>query len=213
MNELLDLSAYIKILTGLIAVLNPVGAVPIFISLTDEHDDIDRRQTARVTAFTVAIVLIVVTFTGKALLNFFGISIASFQVGGGILILLMAISMMNAKQPGSKNIAEETSEALNRSSLAVVPMAIPILTGPGTISTMILYSDQSNHFQHHLILASFGILMGIFILTVLTLAPKITKLLGKTGINIVMRIMGLIMASLGVEFIAKGTLALFPGLS
>lgn len=209
----MDIHHYIKIFTGLLAILNPIGAVPLFVTLTNHLSIKDKQQIARTSSMTIVMVLLVVTFLGQSILRFFGISIDSFRVAGGILILMMAINMMNARRLDSKQTREEQEEASSRTSIAVVPIAIPMLSGPGTISTMIVYSNQSDTLQHKLILAAISVALGFTIFIILKLSPKLAAWFSKTGINIITRIMGLIMAATGVEFITAGLIKLLPGLS
>ncbi len=142
---MLEWTGYIKIFTTLLAIVNPLGVIPIFISLTSGLVAQEHKHIARTTSTAVAVVLIVATLFGKPLLNFFGVSIASFKVGGGILLLLMAIAMMQAKHTPSKQTPEKAEEAEEKESIAVVPIAMPLLAGPGAISTVIIYADVSSN--------------------------------------------------------------------
>ncbi len=201
---------YLKSFTALIALLNPIGAIPIFINLTQTQIERQRNRTARNAALTVLVVLLVSFFSGDALLGFFGISIASFRIAGGLLILLMALAMLQAKTSAVKQTEEEIEDSSVKENIAVVPLGIPLLAGPGAISTVILYSQQ-----HSSLLYALGevavIVLSVFITwCCLRGAPYIARWLGRTGINVFTRIMGLIMAAIGVEFIAKGVEALFP---
>jgi multiple antibiotic resistance protein len=210
---MLEWTGYIKIFTTLLAIVNPLGVIPIFISLTSGLVAQERKRIARTTSTAVAVVLIVATLFGKPLLNFFGVSIASFKVGGGILLLLMAIAMMQAKHTPSKQTPEEVEEAEEKESIAVVPIAMPLLAGPGAISTVIIYADVS--FQpFHLGLIIFSIvLIALLTWAALNVATPIRKMLSKTGINIATRLMGLLLAAIAVEFVAGGLIQLLPGLA
>lgn len=206
-------SAYLTFFIGLIAILNPVGVIPIFINLTQQQDEHERQITARMTGFSVGLVLMVSLLFGEKILNVFGISLASFRVGGGILILLMAISMMQATMSPTRQTPEEARDAVLKENVAVVPLAIPLLAGPGAISTIILYADRAKVYTHYVVLA-FGIVgVAIFVWAIFSLAQPVSRKLGRTGINVVTRIMGLIMAAIGVEFMANGLKQLFPGLT
>jgi multiple antibiotic resistance protein len=130
MNEL---TGYIKIFTTLLAIVNPLGVIPVFVSLTRESTEKERRHIARTTSITVAVVLVAATLIGKALLDFFGVSIDSFKVGGGILLLLMSIAMMRAKSTQKQTDSGRAEEA-EKGSIAVVPIGMPLLAGPGAIS-------------------------------------------------------------------------------
>ncbi len=204
------LEVYLKSFTALIALLNPVGAIPIFINLTQSQIENQRRRTARNAAFTVLLVLWVSFFSGSALLSFFGISIASFRIAGGLLILLIALAMLQAKPSAVKQTDEEIEDSSLRENVAVVPLGIPLLAGPGAISTVILYAQKHSSFVYDLIEAAVIALAVLVTWLCLRGAPYLARWLGKTGINVFTRIMGLIMAAIGVEFIAKGIQALFP---
>lgn len=205
-----NISEYLKFFAALLAIVNPVGAIPIFINLTADQAESERNKNGTIASISMGLILVVVLLSGEAILRFFGISVGSFRVGGGILILLMAISMLHAKVSQVKQTAEEELDSAERDNVAVVPLATPLLAGPGAISTVILYAQRNSSVVHSLYL--FGIIVLLVGLTTLSfrLAPVIARLLGKTGINVVTRIMGLIMAAVGVEFIANGLKQLFP---
>lgn len=204
---------FVHALMAFLVIANPIGAIPIFISLTETQSTSQRHHTALVTGASVFIVLVLALFLGESLLRFFGISLASFRVGGGILILMMAIAMMHARQSGTRHTPEEAAEAEDKDSVGVVPLGIPLLAGPGSISTAIIYSHQTNnHLDTALIFLSI-LALGILVWTALRLADPIGVLLGRTGINIVTRVMGLLLAAISVEFIASGLRELFPVLN
>ncbi|MGA2151986.1 MAG: YchE family NAAT transporter [Geobacteraceae bacterium] len=209
---MLTLTQYIKILTALLVIVNPVGVIPIFVSLTSDQPPQVRQRTARVAALSVGMVLITSCLLGESFLHFFGVSIASFRVGGGLLLLLMAISMFNAQQSGSKYLPEESREAGEKPDIAVVPLSVPLLAGPGAISTIIIYSNQAESWSHSAILIAIISIVALTVWVVLSMAVPAVKMLGKTGINIVTRLMGLLLAAIAVEFIANGLGQLLPGL-
>ena len=208
-----DFSYLLKITIALLAIVNPIGSLPIFISATDGWSMPDRARTARTVAITVFIVLSLAAFIGDGMLSFFGISIPSFQVGGGILIMLISISMMHGKQGGTRQTAEEAQSMAEREVIAIVPLSIPLLAGPGAISSMILSAQQQPTFLGHLSLVVPVLLVSIIIWLVLKLSDNITQWLGTIGINIITRLMGLILAAMAVEFIAHGLTGLFPQLA
>ncbi len=201
---------YFKFFIALVAVVNPVGMIPIFINLTANQETRERHTTGNVAALSVGIILLLALFTGEAILRFFGISVGSFRVGGGILILLMAIAMLNAKMSNIRQTKEEELDSVVRESVAVVPLATPLLAGPGAISTVILHAQRHNSPLHHLYLSLAIIGLSGLTALLMRLAPHISQWLGKTGINIITRLMGLVMAAMGVEFIAHGLKQLFP---
>jgi multiple antibiotic resistance protein len=206
-------TGYIKIFSTLLAIVNPLGVIPIFISLTGGLAEQERKHIARTTSVAVAVVLIVATLFGKPLLNFFGVSIASFKVGGGILLLLMAIAMMQAKHTQSKQTPEEAEEAEEKESIAVVPIAMPLLAGPGAISTVIIYADASFQPLHIGLIIISIVIIAFLTWAALNVATPIRNMLSKTGINIATRLMGLLLAAIAIEFIAGGLIQLLPGLA
>lgn len=201
---------YAKFFAALLAMTNPIGAVPIFIDLTTTETASQRNRTAFQAALTTGIVLIVALWAGEMILSFFGISIASFRVAGGILLLLMALAMLQARVSSVKQTPGERQRGVEQDSVAVVPLGLPLLAGPGAISTVILYSHQGAPWWNGIGLAVVIVIIAVLIWLSFRAAPLLTRALGKTGINVVTRIMGLIMAAIGVEFIATGLKALFP---
>lgn len=210
---MMDWPALFKVTIALFAIVNPIGSVPIFISATSGWSQQDRARTAKTVALTVGMVLAVSTFLGDRILNFFSISIPSFQVGGGILLMLIANSMMHAKKSGTSQTPEEAQTLAEREAIAIVPLSIPLLAGPGAISSMIIAAQQNSSFSGHLSLTIPIVIVASIIWLVLRLSGTISNRLGSIGINIVTRLMGLILAAMAVEFIAHGLIGLFPKLA
>jgi multiple antibiotic resistance protein len=201
---------YLKSLAALISIVNPVGAIPVFIKLTDSQSVAERNRTSLRSAVTTAMVLLTALALGETILAFFGITIASFRVGGGILIMLIAFSMLHAQTSKAQHTVEEVQDSMERDTVAVVPLGIPLLAGPGAISTIILSAQRHASAPHYLILMAEILLVALAVWLSLRSASFIAGFLGRTGINIVTRIMGLIMTAVGVEFIATGLKQLFP---
>jgi len=200
----------LKTFISLLVIVNPIGAIPLFISLTPNQDEAEKKRTARVAAIAVALVLLISAAVGEHLIRFFGISIASFQVGGGILVLLVAVSMLNAQVGPVRQTIEEQAEAETKSNIAVVPLAIPLLTGPGSVSTVIIYAQKAAAWLDYVILVGSGVAIGLLVWGALNLAGPIARLLGQTGINVATRLMGLLLAAIAVEIMSEGLLHLFP---
>jgi len=207
---MLEYTEYTKFLIGLLAIVNPLGAVPIFVALTSNSQEAERKKIGKIVVAAVLIILFVALLFGDRLLQLFGITIHSFSVGGGILILIMAISMLQARlSPFSQN-AEEAREGESKESVAVVPLSMPLLAGPGAISTVILYAHKNTGVSHYLGLALDILIVGFLLWLVLKLVPWISRHVSQTGINIFTRIMGLILSAIAIEFIASGLKGLFP---
>lgn len=210
---MLTLTEYVRILISLIVVLDPIGIVPLFLSMTSGYTPAERHRTAWIAALTVAVVLIVAAFVGDWLLALFGIRIATFRVGGGILILLMAISMLHARVSGSVQTPEEAREAKDKDAIAVVPLAIPLMAGPGAISAVIIASHHPPGEPAHLaVLSGIIVLVAALAWLALRLGAVIQPRLGRIGINVITRLMGLILAAVAIEFIVAGLGELFPAL-
>lgn len=201
-----------KSFISLLALINPVGAIPFFLSLTQQQSSIEKRNTIRVASISVFCVIAVTALLGQQIIEFFGISVASFEVGGGIIMLLMALNMLNAQVGNARSTPEERMEAEEKNNVAVVPLAIPLLTGPGSISTVIVYSANSHHWYDRLGLIVIGAVIAALCFGALNLAEPIARWVGRTGINIGTRLMGLMLAALAVEFIVDGLKALLPTL-
>jgi multiple antibiotic resistance protein len=204
----------IKPLITLLAIVNPLAIVPFFIHYTQGYTERHRRRTAWVAAFSAFVVIAVSALLGLQLLSFFGISIASFQVGGGMLLLISSLNMLNAQAAESKTSEEEIRatevKASMGASIAVVPLTIPLLTGPATISTVVIYAEKTQHWWEFATLVAYGAVIGLATGATFSLAEPIARVLGKTGINVMTRLMGLILAALAVEVMADGLGTMFP---
>ena len=204
---------YMTTIIGLLVIVNPIGMAPIFVSLTENYSESDKRSVIRTATIAVTCLLIGSALIGESTLNLFGVSLPAFRVAGGILLLLMAISMLHAKHPRIKFTPGEELEAAEKDNIAIVPLAIPLLAGPGAISTTILFSSQAQGMFDYLWLIFSCIVVGLVVFVTFKLSTKLAHLLGKTGINIVTRLFGILLAAIGVEFITKGLEVLLPGLS
>ncbi len=198
-----------KPLVALLAMVNPIGVIPFFIAFTQEFDRAQRQRTIRVAAFTCFCVIALSALIGLKLITFFSISIASFQVGGGALLLINSLTMLNAKPADSGGVSTDSAST----NIAVVPLAIPLLTGPATISTMVIYAQKTTEYWHQAVLVGYGVVIALAVYLCFSAAGRIAKVLGSTGINIMTRLMGLILAALAVELLTSGLMDLFPILS
>jgi len=183
---------YAKTLIGVLAIVNPLGAIPIFLSLCSDRTPAQCKQVARTSALAVAVILILATWGGDTILGFFGIDVPAFRVGGGLLILLMAINMLHARQCHTRQNPEEADEAGNKENIAVVPLAIPLMAGPGAISLVIVDAHQMINWSDRLILSVDILFVAFAVWVALRLAAPIGKKLGVTGLNIATRVMGLL---------------------
>jgi multiple antibiotic resistance protein len=205
----------LKPLIALLAIVNPIGVLPFFIHFTANLSREQRRRTIRVSAFSAFVVIAVSAVAGLKVIEFFGISLASFQVGGGCLLLISSLAMLNAQpaetKPGDIDEGQEKVDA--GASIAVVPLTIPLLTGPATISTVVIYAEKTRHLWELGVLVGYGVVIGLVTWLVFSASGRIAKVLGRTGINVMTRLMGLILAAMAVELLADGLVKLFPVLA
>jgi len=202
----------VKIFIALLVLVNPIGAIPIFIGLTPDASAQERKRIAKTASIAVAVIILTFVALGDSLIRLLGISMGSFQVGGGILVMMISLSMMNAAPTATKTTRQETEEAGGRANIAVVPLALPLLTGPGTISTVIIYSGHAHGWWAYLSLVICALLIALACYVAMIAATPVSRMLGQTGINIVNRVMGMLLAALSVEIIADGAVKLFPAL-
>ncbi len=205
----------LKPLIALLAIVNPIGVVPFFIHFTDRFNAQQRERTARVAGFAAFCVVAVSALLGLRIIEFFGISLASFQVGGGLMLLISSMNMLNAQpaDSGKEDVDAGEQKANIGASIAVVPLTIPLLTGPVTISTMVIYAEKTRHWWEMAMLVGYGIVIGLASYLTLSAADRIAKLVGQTGINVMTRLMGLILAALSIEIMADGLTKIFPVLA
>jgi multiple antibiotic resistance protein len=205
----------IKIILAFLVLINPFSALTLFLDLTRGYSMMNRRKVARTACLTIFITISFFTVVGETLLKALGISIGSFQLAGGILVFLIALNMMNGEgnpvKPDQENFdVDHVQDAPPTTAAAVVPLAIPMMIGPGGISTVIIYSSQvSGVLQMSAILIA-GLLISIFCYVALMAAGRISRLLGDTGLNIMSRIMGMLLAAVSIEIIVNALRSLFP---
>lgn len=198
---------------ALFAIVDPVGVIPIFLLATRGYTLAQSHAAARVAALTVLGVLTLFSFIGEALLAFFGIRLAAFTVAGGLLLLLLALSMVQAHVSPQRQTEDEAAEAEERDAVGVVPLGVPLLAGPGAITHVILMSGKTaGDLLHQSLLLLPVAFVALTVWLAFRAAPLIARHLGKTGIHVVTRLMGLIIAAISVEMIASGLGQLFPGL-
>ena len=205
-----------KPLITLLAIVNPLAIVPFFIHYTQGFSSEQRRRTIVISSFSAFVVIATSALAGLHILDFFGISLASFQVGGGMLLLTSALNMLNAQpaeaKPTTHEMEDGAAKAAMGASIAVVPLTIPLLTGPATMSTVVIYAEKAKTFWQLSTLVGYGVVIGLATALCFAMAQPIARVLGKTGINVMTRLMGLILAALAVEVMSDGLMKLFPAL-
>jgi multiple antibiotic resistance protein len=210
---MLDFTEYTKIFISLFAILDPIGIIPVIILFTSGMTAPKRAQVGRVASLAVCAILLIALLIGQPLLAFFGISISSFRVAGGILLMLMAFKMLNGNLYTSTDVDNNGAGGGETSSIhAIVPLSIPLLAGPGSISAVILEAHKAHGIEHYLIMSLEIMLLSVTVWLAFLIAPWVAQRLGKIGIDVFTRLMGLVLAAISVEFIAGGIRGLFPAL-
>ena len=212
LDGLLPLSGYARFFVTLAAVLDPFLAVPIFLALTASRSAGERARLVRVVSVTVFAVLAVSGLVGEQLLHLVGASLPAFRVGGGLVLLLMALAMLNAQAGGVRQSQDEAKEVQSGELSGVVPLAVPLLAGPGAISTTILAAQAGGAAHFAALLACILAVCALTWIT-LSLAGPIGAKMGTTGLNIATRLLGLLLAALAIQTMAEGLRQLFPGLA
>ncbi len=214
----MELSAYLKSFLGLLAIVDPFIAVPMFLALTPTATAQDRFRIARIAAISVFCILAIGLLAGGPLLDFFGISLPAFKVAGALLLLLSALDSFQAAPGRVRQTPEEEEEALHKHAVGVVPIAIPLLAGPGAISMVIVFGQSHAGLRKLGTLPHLGLMLvailAVALITWVTLraAQRVSVALGLTGMNVATRVGGLITAALAIEILASGLTGLFPGL-
>ena len=195
------LSAFVT----LFIVIDPIGVAWLFVALTHDGDAAIRRNMAIRAVLLSGAILLVFYFSGDVLLRWMGISLSAFKIAGGILLLLLAIDMVFARQSGLRSTtAGETYEAEHKKDISVFPLAFPMIAGPGALTTVLLMSGNASHSA--LLWYFMFILFLVLAITLLCLlfAPRLSRLLGQTGANVISRLLGLILAAMAVQFVIDG---------
>lgn len=204
---MLDITEYTKFLIGLLAIVDPLGAVPVFIALTVHQNLEQQHKTARLTVVSVFVALMVALLMGEWILWAFGISIDAFRCAGGIILLLMGLTMLQSRGHTPQDI-----EAAQDETIALVPLTMPLLAGPGAMSTVIVYAHESSSLFHYVAVTCCILLVSGSLWLCFRFLPWFRQHLDKRSIIMSTRVMGLLLVSIAVEFIAGGVKGLFPGL-
>ena len=191
-------------LSSIFFLVDPFAALPTFLAITEGDDAQRRRAIARKGSLTAFIVLTAFAFAGEAIFHLFGITLPAFEIAGGIILLLIGLDMLEAKRSPTQESTEETTEAAQKEDAGIVPLGIPMLAGPGSItSVMVLVGQAQNRWQMVAILVSIFITAAICYL-VLGNSDRVARGLGETGVRILVRIMGLLLVALAVQYFVNG---------
>lgn len=188
--------------TSLFTLINPLGTMPVFMAMTSELSVEERNRTARKASVVAFFTIIAFALTGQLLFNFFGISVNSFRVVGGVIFFIMGMDMLQARLSQVKIRDNEVKSYV--SDISITPLAIPMICGPGAITSVIVLMEDANTLPKKLVLFVSVFLIILLTWVILYSSSRLIKLLGQTGINVMMRIMGLIVMVIAVEFFFSG---------
>ncbi len=206
------LTFFLATLGSLFSVVNPLGAVPMYLTLTSHMPATNRAVMARKTALWFSVILVTFFFAGSFILDFFGISLNALRIAGGLIIVNSGFGLLNNQFEKRRMSPEMTDEVQHNEDISFTPMAMPMLSGPGSISLLIgLFAAQSEWVSRGLIVAVI-LTMALLIWVVLQFAPVLFRLLGRTGLSALSRIMGFLVMSIGIEMLISGLVSLVQGL-
>ncbi len=200
---------YLTILASLFSVVNPIGAIPVFLALTPSDTKEERRSTALKTSVYFALLLIAFFLAGTVILSFFGISLSAMRIAGGLVILASGYGLLYGKMADSRAVSKRVkTEALEKEDISFSPMAMPMLSGPGSISLLIGYFDEYAELDQRLIVIGVIVSLALIVYLILLSSPALFKLLGLSGLQALTRIMGFIVMAIGVQYIILGVIQL-----
>jgi len=206
----------IEVLPAVIVILNPFGGAFIFVSMTQDDTREELALQSKRTALTVIITLFVFMFLGQLIFHLFSITLNAFSIAGGILLFGMGMSMIKGQHPKSKITEKERAEVVDQEDISIIPMGIPVLAGPGSIATIMVYRSNAEQ-NYQIVTLSLAILIaGILVYYVLKYSHILVERFGKTALRIISRIMGILVVTMAVQFIISGVTQIlstsFPGL-
>lgn len=211
MNDALAFS--LSTVTTLFFVVDPPAAAPIFLSMTANDSTEHKRRTAFRASVATFVTLAVFAALGGLIFKLLGISLGAFRIAGGLLLFLLAVDMLRAERSRQRTSPEEETEGVEKVDISLFPLAIPMLAGPGSISTVMVLMSRVEHYWHYGIIFLAIALTAVGVYYVLRGALVIERRLGRTGLNVLQRVMGLILAAVAVQFVVEGVQAVLPGMA
>lgn len=190
--------------TSIISVANPLAAMPVFVSLTEQNTDAERVRIAKKSSFYMFMILTLFLFAGTYIMSFFGISLPGIRIAGGLIIMRAAVSMLNPEQPGRKLSDEDREAAKEKADISFSPMAMPMLSGPGSIAVVIGLASQAEGIFDLFLVTVAIVFVSLISYLILRVAPISARYIGPTGMNAVTRMMGFIAMAIAVQFILNG---------
>jgi multiple antibiotic resistance protein len=200
----MDLNFVLSSFITLFIIVDPIVNVPLFIAILSNFKKSDRKKMVKKATIIAAIILIIFTLAGDTIFRLFSIEMYSFRIAGGLLLFIISIEMLFGRRPHTKSSAEEEEEALIKEDVVVTPLAVPLLTGPGAITTGIVLFHAANGTTNKILLFLDIGLVFLISYFILSRSEKAFEILGKTGTMVIVRIMGLLLAAIAVQFVITG---------
>lgn len=196
---------------SLFSIVNPINATPVFISLTQSDSDAQRLYSARRACVFMFFILISFFIGGAYIMNFFGLSIPGIRIAGGLMLASSAFNMLNPEQKGQKLTREEVDESQDKLDISFTPLAMPLLSGPGSIATVITIAAETSFLWQDIVVIFSILILAIITFLILRVAPWAVRVMGKTGLSVLTKIMGFIVLSVAVQFIINGIVPILRG--
>jgi multiple antibiotic resistance protein len=201
---------FFQMLASVFAVVDPIAATALFAALTVHNTLEDRRRMAARAALATGAVLTVFLFFGAALFALFSITMTAFRIAGGVVIGILALDLLRATHTGMRTTAEEETEGIGKDDVSITPIAVPMLAGPGAISTVMILSVRNPTVEGYAMLFAVIVLVAASVWLLLREATRVVRLLGRTGINVIGRLLGILVLAIAVQFIVDGIMDLLP---
>lgn len=195
---------------ALFFIVDPIGNVPLFLAITPKNDFNERKQIVGKASIASGLILFFFLLTGNLILNLFHITIGAFKIAGGLLVFIIALRMLFVFKPSQKTTPEEQREAKEKDDVSFFPLAIPLLSGPGAITTTILLRNNCHDIIHYLIILSVITVVSLLTYFILKQSQYLMRLCGQTGINVLVRLMGLLLSVIAVQFVIDGIKDIIP---
>ena len=211
--ENINVSFILLTFSSLFTLINPIGITPILLSMTEDESDSEYQVIIKKGIITAYIILTIFAIMGDLIFKFYGITIYAFMIAGGILFLRNSFDMIDSKISRESSTPLETKEAIQKEDISITPIGIPLIAGPGAITSIMILSSQTSSYLDKCIVHINILITLIITYIILLLGKKISKKIGTTGIRIIQRIMGLILLVISIQFIINGILLLIESQS
>jgi multiple antibiotic resistance protein len=198
--------------SAIFSVVDPLGAVPVYLAMTAADSREHRRRTALRASISMFVILAVFAASGVFILRFFGISLGSFRIAGGVLLFLLAVDMVRAQPSRQRTTPEEQKEGTDKPDISLFPLAFPILSGPGAVATVMVMMARAHGLVQYAIVYAAVFLTAIGTYITLEVAAIAGRRVSQTGLNVLHRVMGLLLAAIAVQFVVDGAKEILPTL-